>query len=33
MLAKPFDVEELQLAMKLLTKNPSAPVTAPLAAH
>jgi CheY-like chemotaxis protein len=33
MLAKPFDVEELQLAMKLLTKNPSAPATAPLAAQ
>lgn len=33
MLAKPFDVEELQLAMKLLTKNPSAPVTAPMAAR
>jgi len=33
MLAKPFDVEELRLAMDLLTKKPSAPVTAPLAAH
>ena len=33
MLAKPFDVEELQLAMNLLTKKPSAPVTAPLAAQ
>src|SRR5438270_11788714 len=33
MLAKPFDVEELQLAINLLTKKPSAPVTAPLAAH
>jgi len=33
MLAKPFDVEELQLAMKLLTKDPSAPVTAPMAAR
>ena len=33
MLAKPFDIEELQLAMNLLTKKPSAPVTAPLAAH
>lgn len=32
MLAKPFDVEELQLAMSLLTKKPSAPVTASLAA-
>jgi two-component system, response regulator YesN len=32
MLAKPFDVEELQLAMNLLTKKPSAPLTAPLAA-
>ena len=32
MLAKPFDVEELQLAMNLLTKKPSAPVTAPLTA-
>ena len=31
-LAKPFDVEELQLAMSLLTKKPSAPITAPLAA-
>ncbi len=31
-LAKPFDVEELQLAMNLLTKKPSAQVTAPLAA-
>jgi CheY-like chemotaxis protein len=33
MLAKPFDVEELQLAMSLLTKKPSEPATAPLAAH
>ena len=33
MLAKPFDVEELQLAMNLLTKKPSAKVTAPLAAQ
>ena len=32
MLAKPFDVEELQLAMNLLTKKPSASVNAPLAA-
>jgi CheY-like chemotaxis protein len=32
MLAKPFDVGELQLAMDLLTKKPSAPFTAPLAA-
>src|SRR5450432_526423 len=32
MLAKPFDVEELQLAMNLLTKKPSAPVTAPMTA-
>jgi len=32
MLAKPFDVEELQLAMNLLTKKPSALATAPLAA-
>src|SRR5438105_1943983 len=32
MFAKPFDCEELQLAMNLLTKNPSAPVTAPLTA-
>jgi CheY-like chemotaxis protein len=32
MLAKPFDVGELQLAMELLTKKPSAPPTAPLAA-
>ena len=30
-LAKPFDIEELQLAMNLLTKKPSEPVTAPLA--
>jgi len=29
MLAKPFDVGELQLAMDLLTKKPSAPLTAP----
>lgn len=27
MIAKPFDVEELQLAMKILSKKPSAPVT------
>ena len=33
MLAKPFDIEELQLAMNLLTKKTSAPVTAPLAAQ
>jgi CheY-like chemotaxis protein len=33
MLAKPFDVEELQLSMNLLTKKPSAKVTAPMAAH
>ena len=32
MFAKPFDAGELQLAMDLLTKKPSAPVTAPLAA-
>ena len=32
MLAKPFDVGELQLAMDLLTKKPSARVTAPMAA-
>ena len=32
MLAKPFDVEELQLAMNLLTKEPSERVTAPLTA-
>jgi CheY-like chemotaxis protein len=32
MLAKPFDVGELQLAMDLLTKKPSASVTAPMAA-
>jgi len=32
MLAKPFDVGELQLAMDLLTKKPSVPLTAPLAA-
>ena len=32
MLAKPFDVGELQLAMDLLTKKSSAPVTAPLTA-
>ena len=31
MLAKPFDVEELRLAMNLLTKKPSPSVTAPLA--
>jgi CheY-like chemotaxis protein len=30
MFAKPFDAGELQLAMDLLTKKPSAPVTAPL---
>ena len=33
MLAKPFDVEELRLAMDLLTKKPSAPITAPLTAQ
>jgi DNA-binding response OmpR family regulator len=33
MLAKPFDIEELQLAMNLLTKKPSTPVTAPMAAQ
>jgi CheY-like chemotaxis protein len=32
MLAKPFDVGELQLAMDLLTKKPTAPVSAPLTA-
>jgi CheY-like chemotaxis protein len=32
MLAKPFDVGELQLAIDLLTKNPSAPATAPVTA-
>ena len=32
MFAKPFDAGELQLAMDLLTKKPSAPVTAPLTA-
>src|SRR5205807_9392108 len=32
MLAKPFDVGELQHAMDLLTKKPSAPIPAPLAA-
>ena len=32
MFAKPFHVGELQLAMDLLTKKPSAPFTAPLAA-
>ena len=32
MLAKPFDVGELQLAMDLLTKKASAPLTAPLTA-
>jgi CheY-like chemotaxis protein len=32
MFAKPFDVGELQLAMDLLTKKPSTPITAPLAA-
>jgi len=32
MFAKPFDVGELQLAMKLLTKKPSAAVKTPLAA-
>ena len=32
MFAKPFDAAELQLAMDLLTKKPSAPVTAPLTA-
>ena len=31
-LAKPFDIEELQLAMNLLTKKPSAKATAPMAA-
>ena len=31
MLAKPFDTGELQLAIELLTKKPSAPPTAPLA--
>src|SRR4029077_20313795 len=30
MFAKPFDCEELQLAMNLLTKDSSGPVTAPL---
>lgn len=33
MLAKPFDVEELRLAMDLLTKKASTAVTAPMAAH
>lgn len=33
MLSKPFDVEELRLAMNLLTKKPSAPITAPMAAQ
>src|SRR6476659_1872952 len=32
MFAKPFDCEELQLAMNLLTKQPSEPVTAPMTA-
>jgi len=32
MFAKPFDCEELQLAMNLLTKEPSERVTAPLTA-
>ena len=32
MFAKPFDCEELQLAMNLLTKDPSEPVSAPLTA-
>jgi CheY-like chemotaxis protein len=32
MLAKPFDVGELELAINLLTKKPSAPATAPLTA-
>src|SRR5207302_7762573 len=32
MLAKPFDVGERQLAMDLITKNRTAPFTAPLAA-
>src|SRR5437763_16376443 len=32
MLAKPFDVVELQLAMDLLTKKPSTPYTAPVSA-
>ena len=31
MFAKPFDAGELQLAMDLLTKKPSAPVAAPMA--
>jgi CheY-like chemotaxis protein len=30
-LAKPFDTEELQLAMNLLTKKPSTQITAPMA--
>jgi two-component system chemotaxis response regulator CheY len=30
MLAKPFDIGELQLAVDLLTKKPSAPVSAPV---
>jgi CheY-like chemotaxis protein len=33
MLAKPFDIGELQLAMDLLTKKSSAPVTAPVIAR
>ena len=33
MLAKPFDIEELQLAMNLLTKKSSAPVATPLPAR
>ena len=33
MLSKPFDVEELRLAMDLLTKKPSAPISAPMAAQ
>src|SRR2546421_11634992 len=32
MIAKPFDVGELQLAIDLLTKKPSAPITASLSA-
>ena len=33
MFAKPFDCEELQLAMNLITKDPAAPVTAPMTAR
>ena len=33
MFAKPFDCEELQLAMNLLTKEPSEPATAPMTAR